>query len=424
MSVPGPIDPAEGYDRALAEVFGCLTPEGFIASPTGVNNYGHVWSRDGVIIGLAGLMTGETELIDGLRNTLETLAAHQGPHGEIPSNVRGGDGAVSYGGTVGRVDADLWFAIGCGQYVRATGDRAFANRMWPTLERLRYLLGAWEFNNRGLLYVPPTGDWADEFIHSGYVLYDQALYLQAQREFVAIGRWLHGDEQEQAVERMERLHRLLLGNYWLTEDNGADEADIYHRALYERGLAAAPEVAGRYWAPTFSPTGYGYRFDSFANVLVSLLGIADDERADQVHEFIEDDVRRPHVAVLPAFHPAIGPGDSDWEQLESAFTFVFRNLPDAYHNGGLWPMITGFHVADLAARGKREQAGVWLNGIHRANAMTHEGEAWSFPEYVHGRTAEPGGTMHQGWSASAALMGHHALVDGTPAIRTELEIAL
>lgn len=417
-----PVDRGEGYERALAEVAACLTAEGFVASPTGVANYGHVWARDGVIIGLAALMTGEADLVRGLRLTLETLAAHQGPHGKIPSNVRAGDGQVSYGGTVGRVDADLWFVVGCGQYVRATGDRAFANRMWPTLERVRALLGAWEYNNRGLIYVPPTGDWADEFIHSGYVLYDQALYLQAQRELLALGSWLHGDEAEAARERLARLHRLLLANYWLSNHQGAAAEDIYHRQLYERGLEAAGEVAGCYWMPTFSPTGYGYRFDSFANVLVSLLEIGDGERTAQVHDFIEHEVRRRHLAVLPAFYPSIGPGDADWDQLESAFTFVFRNLPDAYHNGGLWPMITGFHVADLAAHGRADLAAEWLDGIHRANAMVADGAPWSFPEYVHGRTGEPGGTLRQGWSASAALMGHHALHDGVPAIRTGLQI--
>lgn len=51
--------------------------------------------------------------------------------------------------------------------------------MLDTLEQVRFLLGAWEFNNRGLLYIPPTGDWADEYMQSGYLLYDQLLYLQA-----------------------------------------------------------------------------------------------------------------------------------------------------------------------------------------------------------------------------------------------------
>jgi len=67
---------------------------------------------------------------------------------------------ISYGGTTGRVDANLWLIITCGQYLKVTNDDKFISRMIPTIEKVHYLLGPWEFNNRGLLYVPLTGDWA------------------------------------------------------------------------------------------------------------------------------------------------------------------------------------------------------------------------------------------------------------------------
>lgn len=91
------------------------------------------------------------------------------------------------------------------------------------------------------------------------------------------------------------------------------------------------------------------------------------------------------------------------------FSHTFRNAPYEYHNGGLWPMITGFYVADLAKRGRKEQARAFLDGIHWANALKMEGHAWSFPEFVHGRKYTAGGTRYQGWSAAAAVIGHHAL---------------
>jgi len=72
-------------------------------------------------------------------------------------------------------------------------------------------------------------------------------------------------------------------------------------------------------------------------------------------------------------------------------------------------MVTGFYVVDLAARGKHEVAQRYLAGIHRANALEMDGEPWSFPEYVHGRNFVAGGTRYQGWSAAAAVIGHHAL---------------
>ena len=154
-------DVPKGYERAIALLHDCCTKSGFLASPTKRDNYRRIWGRDSVVIGLAGILSEEQDLIDGCRRSLETLARHQGPHGEIPSNVDPQTERVSYGGTAGRVDANLWFVIGCGEYWRSTGDDEFMDRMLEPLQNVRFLLGAWEFNNRGLIYVPPTGDWAD-----------------------------------------------------------------------------------------------------------------------------------------------------------------------------------------------------------------------------------------------------------------------
>ncbi|MCA9221441.1 MAG: hypothetical protein KDA71_14020, partial [Planctomycetales bacterium] len=162
----------EGYRRALELMHECSTKHGFLATPTEQGNYRRIWGRDSAIIGLAAMLSEENDLIEECRLSLETLARYQGPHGEIPSNVDPTTERVSYGGTAGRVDADLWFVICCGEYWRHTGDDVFFDRMIEPLEKVRFLLGTWEFNTRGLLYIPPTGDWADEYLQSGYVLYD------------------------------------------------------------------------------------------------------------------------------------------------------------------------------------------------------------------------------------------------------------
>jgi len=91
------------------------------------------------------------------------------------------------------------------------------------------------------------------------------------------------------------------------------------------------------------------------------------------------------------------------------FSNQFKNDPYEYQNGGLWPMITGFYVADLARRGRKQDAERYLDAIDRACVAEMQGKPWGFPEYVHGKTLEPRGTREQGWSAAAALIGHYAL---------------
>ena len=398
----------EGYQRACDLVSGCSRPEGFLASSTDKSNYRRIWGRDSIIIGLSALMTDNAELIDTFRHTLETLAEYQGPHGEIPSNVDPQSGRISYGGMTGRVDADLWFIIGCGEYWRATGDDAFLDDMIPVVEKVHFLLGAWEFNNRGLLYIPATGDWADEYIHNGYILYDQLLYLQALRTLCAIRKYAHGSTDHDLSRRVTKIKRLIWDNYWFDED-GTVPDDAYHEILYEKGQKAATSCKNHHWLPFFSPHGYGYRFDGLANVLVSLLDVADDRRRQKVDTYIKDLTENYRMSLLPAFHPVITPVDEDWKELNITFSYTFKNRPYEYHNGGLWPMITGFYVADLARRNKNDAARHYLEGVHTANATEMNSKDWSFPEYIHGKNFSPGGTRMQCWSAAGAIIGHQAL---------------
>jgi len=113
--------------------------------------------------------------------------------------------------------------------------------------------------------------------------------------------------------------------------------------------------------------------------------------------------------LLPAFHPVITPAGADGEELQMTFSDTFKNRPHQYHNGGLCPLVTGFYVADLAARGRDELAGRQLDGVHRANALETEGRPRSFPEFLHDRTHAPGGARRLGWSAAAAVIGQQAL---------------
>lgn len=397
----------EGYEEAVALIRTCSTADGFVASPTDSHNYRRIWGRDGAIMSLAALLTEEESLIETARSTLETLAEYQGPHGEIPSNVDPVADRISYGGTTGRVDADLWFIIACGEYWSATRDEVFLEKLLPNIEKVRFLLGAWQFNNRGLIYIPVTGDWADEYLHHGYVLYDQLLYLQAQRTMGRLHQEVHGSRDHALQEKISRLCHLIRGNYWFDDDTMSEDA--YHEVLFRKGLEAATHCKDRYWMPAFSPSGYGYRFDGFANVLVSLLDVADDEQRKKVDTYVTNELINDELPLLPAFHPVIKPVDEDWEDLQVMFSYTFKNKPYEFHNGGLWPMVTGFYVADLAMRGRLEEARHYLRAVHQANALEMDGEAWGFPEFVHGRKLTPGGTRKQGWSAAGAVIGHHAL---------------
>jgi hypothetical protein len=401
MSAPSHED-TDAYRRSLDQLRSCLSPAGFLASQDDVDNYRRIWARDGVIAGLAALASGEADLIGGLRSTLDTLTRHQGPHGEIPSNVTSDGNAVSYGRLVGRIDASLWYVVGVCAYTQyaAQADR---ERYRSGVEHALFLAGCWEYNNRGLIYTPISGNWADEYPQQGYVLSDQLLYVTALQ---AAGR-VFGQEAWQ--KKASELHRALAVNYW-PRAALSDDPLVYHPHAYRRQIEQDEKG---HWLPAFSPTGYATYFDGLAHALALLTGLGDDDQRSQAEQYVKSLESQIGSALLPAFWPVIQPGDPGWRELQSNHLYgQMKNMPYRYHNGGLWPMLTGLEVMGLVRHGAWDRARHLLTAINAANAQGSENSQWEFAEYHHAQTHLPRGTKYVAWSAAAGVLAHQAVWRG------------
>jgi Alkaline and neutral invertase len=392
---------AEAYERSLNLLHRCLTPSGFIASPVLVDNYARVWARDGVITGLAALASGETELIAGMRQTLTTLARHQGPHGEIPSNVTLDSSQSSYGQLVGRVDALLWYVIGVCAYIQHTGEASYKAFALPTVERALFLAACWEYNNRGLIYTPLSGNWADEYIQHGYVLSDQLLHLMALHNAALV--FNHVEWEEQATF----LRQLLAVNYWPVASL-CDDPLVYHPYAYR--YQTTGQHTNEHWLPAFSPAGYATYFDGLAHALTLLTGLGDKEQHQRADAYVQALEQGSGSALLPAFWPVIEPGDANWAELQSNHLYgSMKNQPYRYHNGGLWPVLTGLYAVGLVRENERERAMHILKALNAANMRGSADEQWEFSEYLHGQTLAPMGTKYMAWSAAACVLASQAV---------------
>ena len=369
---------------ARAHLLACVTPHGFVAATEDRSNYRRVWSRDGVICGLAALACHVADpdasdtraLIRALDHTIETLARDQSPTGSLPSNVKPapfGIADVSYGRRVGRVDSTLWFMIGVCAAGRLAGRDDRVDRFWRHLERADRVLCAWEFNDGGLLYVPMGGDWADEYILHGYLLYDQALRLWAMREWAAAARRV-GRPAGHLEERVTALHQRIVAEFAIGDRPGF--------------------LAG------FNPGEQYDAFDAFGNALCLLLEVGNAERRRAAVSYA---ARIAHRDLVPAFHPEIPRDTAAYTRLERMAAYHFRNLPGRYHNGGLWPMVNAFWVLGAHNNGAAGLARRLTVGIHRANSG-----ARPFPEYIDAHTGEPGGADGQAWSAAASILADAA----------------
>lgn len=378
------------YTKALELLHKASSSEGFLASAQDISNYKRVWARDGVICGLAALASGNVDLIATFRKTLETLAENQHYNGTIPSNVMTNENVVevSYGGLAGRVDAVTWFIIGICQYSFYTNDAAFMKKYESNIQKCLQLLEAWEFNNRHLMYVPLSGNWADEYIIDGYVLYDQLLRIWALKSFN------HFAKNDLISAKIEKISEQLEINF---TPNSIGEK--YHERAYK-------EVNIQKYMPcSFSPAGYKTQFDAFANSLALFLNIGSKDFQNSILEYSIALKNEMTLQLLPAFWPPVKESDLDWNLLKNNCKYEFRNYPNEFHNGGTWPMVNGFYGLALLAKEKDGEALRLLNAINEANAV----ENFSFYENFNSETKLPNGVPFCTWSAAATVMLHQSI---------------
>ena len=378
------------YHKAIELLHKVSTPSGFLASAENTTNYNRVWARDGVICGLAALASGDEKLITTFKKTLETLAKNQHEIGTIPSNVLIKDGKeeISYGGLAGRVDAVSWFVIGVCQYAIYKSDFSFVTKYNSEIEKCLDLIDAWEFNNKHLLYVPLSGNWADEYITDGYVLYDQLLRIWALKSYNYFVK------SDAITDKIEKIIAQIEINF---TPNSVGEK--YHERAYN-------EMQFQDYMPcSFSPSGYKTQFDAFANSLVLLLNIGSNEFQNKILNYAVSLAAETQLGLLPAFWEPIFESDEHWNLLKHNCKYEFRNHPYEFHNGGSWPMVNGFFGLALIAKLETKKAATILDKINDANAVN----TFSFYENFNTKTKASNGVAFCAWSAAATILVHQSL---------------
>lgn len=377
----------KSYLKAIELLQNCSTTNGFLASAQNTSNYKRVWARDGVICGLAALASGDEKLIDTFEKTLETLAKNQHKNGTIPSNVlvTETETQVSYGGLAGRVDAVTWFVIGICQFAFYKNDNSFISKYESNIQKCLHLLEAWEFNNQHLVYVPLSGNWADEYITDGYVLYDQLLRIWALRSYNYFVK------SAEITIKIQKIEHQIVVNFTPNEI-----LPKYHERAYN-------DIEFKGFMPcSFSPAGYKTQFDAFANALVLLLNIGGASFQNEILNSFEIIKNETSLKLIPAFWPPIEETDLDWNLLKNNCKYEFRNYPYEFHNGGSWSMVNGFYGLALLSKNQKEAAIQVLNSINNANEI----ENFSFFENFNTKTSKPNGVAFCAWSAAATVFLH------------------
>ncbi len=398
----------EGYHQAVLALKKNITPLGFSACSLADNvvtgtdaNYRAVWARDGAkcVAWTANLV--DEEVRQCQEQTLRSILSNQGPAGQLPAYITVDDGLAEYGGVGGitSIDSALWIFVAVWEYCHSHNDYALLKEYEPVLSRTMEWLSGLDSNNCGLLEIPEAGDWTDLFARSYHVLYDEVLWFRSLNYFAKMLRNLGYEERAvQQETKAKRVRRVILDKFWPTTSSvepghGPHFSDVQ----FELGDV-------RYLVAQVSPFSYSWRCDVYGNLMAYLANVLDKDRAMMTFRFLWG-VGANDPAPVKNVYPPIQAGDPEWRDY---FTVNLLNLPNHYHNGGIWPFIGGLWVRYLHKLGFQDLA---CRELVKLTVLNSKGisQEWEFNEWHHGVTGRPMGKAFQAWSAASYIRACHDL---------------
>jgi len=394
-------------EKALAVLSSECSPIGLMASPEG---YPHVWARDSVITALGALHSPGHE--NCLQVSLHTLAGQQSELGAIPNNVSVATGRLDHT-NAGSVDSNLWFILGHLFQYRTDENLDFLHIQWPALEKALLWLRYQDSNGCGLLEVHEAADWADLLANRFNILYDNVLWYAALRAMSEMSRaqGMDGKHYDNIADDVRHKIRIVL---WVGVENQAEWGpDCPGHTEWKHTLSQVDPVLVKrpFFLPYVAFRDFGDYCDVFGNLIAILFGVANPAQEKRILDYMHQvGIAEPYpVRVL---NPIIHPGNKDWREY---YRNNNLNLPEQYHNGGIWPFVGGFYVAALVKAGRMDEARRQLEKLAEVNHLGVD-EEWEFNEWCHGRTGQPMGYPHQAWSAGMYVFAYRCVQEGRVSI--------
>jgi Alkaline and neutral invertase len=320
------------------------------------------------VFGIA--VSGNRKLLESIRRVLETLAKNQTEHGHIPSLVHDKDDR-------GSSDTTPLFLLGAGIFRKVSGEKDFLSE---AVEKALTWMNYQSPSDRNMIAQQPTSDWRDEQWVTGYGLFVNTLVYSYLR---ILGK---NDKADAMHSEMSRF----------TITGGT-----IHRHVHE-GLVVKYKPYYAFWSYKIHSSE---RFDLLGNSLAILSGIASPSRAEDMISWIEEECinmrKKGELAVgmPPNFFPYIKPEDPDWLP-----RYELYNKPGEYHNGGIWPFVSGFYVSALVAAKKYTLASEKLVELTHIIKLTNTAKVnFGFNEWIKAQDGKPMGQDWQTWSAAIYL---------------------
>ncbi len=416
----GHVSLEEARERAAGVLHECAHNLGFKASAR-ARGYPHIWARDSMITALGAALCDDEQLMVTFRSSLDTLGAFQSELGAIPLNVDVASNTVTKE-NAGAVDANLWFILGHAYHYLRTQDLPYLQLHYQELEHALLWLRYQDMNDCGLLEIPEAADWMDLLANRYNVLYDNVLWVAVWRAMALIREACGHDAKvawQSAEDVAERINLLMwIDRCWYPEHfaERLEKLKSIHLEWFMLYHNVGSISSRPFYLPYVAFREYGDWLDTFGNLLAVLCGLADEDRSTQIMSYMHQ-VGAASPFPTKAIYPPILPGHKDWREYYRSRNL---NLPNQYHNGGIWPFVGGFHVAALVRVKRHNEAEALLHDLARANSLGVE-QPWEFNEWLHGETGRPMGYAYQAWSAAMYIYAYEALHTGRLPLFDELQ---
>ena len=298
-----------------------------------------------------------------VRKQLELYQAFQDLSGKIYHELMT-SGVVHFDAS----DATPLYIILAGHYLRASGDKAFIKKSWPSLKRAMDFLYSTDTDGDGLIENTDVGHgWMEPGgslfgVHTEMHLL--VLWSQALREAASIA------------------HLLGKGEFGTKYNTDAETV----RVILNRD----------FWNPQTQFFNYGklkdgtFRQEPTALVAAgALYGLLDDAKARPMLEKLADNGFSTNWGV----------------RVVSGTSPIFN--PRSYQEGSVWPLMTGWTALGEYTYGNSTQGFTHLMNVMRIKNLWALGFV---QEVMHGAVNRPGGVCpHQCWSETAIL---HPAIEG------------
>ncbi len=371
-------------DRAVELLLKNSSKFGVLASspsPKAIKrNYLSIFGRDASISTLGMVVSGNKKLVSVARKSIVTLGRFQADDGQIPNFVKPEEGRADFWYT-GCIDATLWWLIAIKYYDKYSKDKNKLEKVLKKkIDKATFWLRCQEHNNFFLLQQGEVSDWADIMPRSGFVLYSNALWY-----------W---------VKTMYRLPKIketkIFFNYLFNPNNKIPKSFAKKHPRFGRLVSYFEKCKKNdYYLSYVNRSFWGKEVDVFGNLLAIISGLTSDKQAkDIIKKLLKEKVNLPHP-IKVELRP-IKKNSKQWRDYMNEDT---TNLPNLYHNGGIWPFVGGFWIWALDKTGNKKIASTELERLAVLNAKGN----WQFNEWFHGKTGRPMGMPGQTWNAAMFL---------------------